>query len=69
MFVNALGNQIFMDCIIGNKDNLDFERINNIIKEDKTELPAGYPRLWFSVYNGQLNILNLRSKVLKSYII
>jgi hypothetical protein len=41
--------------------------IEKIISEDETPLPIGYPRLWFSVYNNSLKIMNLRSKVLKEY--
>lgn len=64
MFFNKLGHQIFLDCI---KSDLDMKTIEKIISEDETELPAGYPRLWFSVYNNSLKIMNLRSKVLKEY--
>lgn len=64
MYFNKLGNQIFLDCL---KGNLDMKRIENIIKEDETPLPAGYPRLWFCVYDSELHIMNLRRKILKSY--
>jgi hypothetical protein len=64
MYFNKLGHQIFLDCI---KGDLNTEVIENIIKEDETELPAGYPRLWFCVYNNELHIMNLRRKILKTY--
>jgi len=64
MYFNKLGHQIFLDCI---KSDLNMEVIENIIKEDETELPLGYPRLWFCVYNNELHIMNLRRKILKTY--
>ena len=64
MFFNKLGHQIFLDCI---KSDLDMKTIEKIISEDETELPAGYPRLWFAVYGNSIKIMNLRSKVLKEY--
>lgn len=64
MFVNKLGHTIFLDCI---KSDLNLKKIEKVISEDETELPRGYPRLWFSVYGNILKIMNLRSKVLKEY--
>ena len=49
----------------GHSAFLTLKLIENIIKEDETELPAGYPRLWFCVYNNELHIMNLRRKILK----
>lgn len=39
--------------------------VKKSLVRNETELPAGYPRLWFSVYNNSIKIMNLRSKVLK----
>lgn len=64
MYVNGLGHQIFLDCI---KDNLDIKKIKEYLLKDMTELPAGYPRLWFAVYGNVLKIMNLRSEVLNEY--
>lgn len=61
---NKNGDTIHKDFIAG---SFSFERVKEIIQKDETPLPAGFPKLWFSVYSGHVYVTNLTGVVLNKY--
>lgn len=61
---NKNGDIIRQDFIVG---SFSKEKVKEIIQNDKTPLPAGFPKLWYSVYAGHVYITNLTGVVLKKY--
>ena len=63
---NKNGDEIRSDFISG---KFDMQKVKEIIANDTTPLPAGYPKLWFNIYGGNLYLTNLTGVTLKSYIL
>lgn len=64
--INANGDEIHQDLIVGSPD---LTKVKEILSLDKTPLPGGYPKIWFSVYGGKILITSLTNVVLKEYIL
>jgi len=61
---NKNGDVITQDFISG---RFDIARVKEIIANDTTPLPAGYPKLWFNVYSKKVIITNLTGITLQEY--
>lgn len=61
---NKNGDTITPDFIMG---KYDATRVKEIISNDITPLPAGYPKLWFNIYANKVFITNLLGTTLKEY--
>ena len=61
---NKNGDIITSDFIVG---KFDATRVNEIISNDTTPLPAGYPKLWFNIYANKISITNLLGLTLQEY--
>lgn len=61
---NKNGDTITQDFVSG---KFDAKRVKEIIENDTTPLPIGYPYLWFNVYGGIVYITNLFGVTLKEY--
>ena len=61
---NKNGDAITQDFVSG---KFDAARVEEIIANDATPLPAGYPKLWFNVYGGKIFITNLTGMTLQEY--
>lgn len=64
--INANGDEILQDFVVGSPD---LKKVKEILSKDKTPLPIGYPKIWFSVYGGKILITNLTGITLKEYIL
>lgn len=63
-FQNKNGDEIIQDFIAG---KFDANKVKEIISNDTTPLPAGYPKLWFNVYQNKVFISNLTGVTLQEY--
>jgi len=63
-FINKNGDIIKSDFISG---TFDTKKVKEIVANDSTPLPAGYPKLWFNIYGGVLYITNLTGITLNKY--
>lgn len=61
---NKNGDAITQDFISG---AFDIKRVKEIIANDETPLPTGYPKLWFNIYGGKVFIINLTGVTLQEY--
>ena len=61
---NKNGDTIIPDFIMG---RFDIIRVDEIISNDTTPLPAGYPKLWFNIYGDKIFITNLLGTTLQEY--
>ena len=61
---NKNGDAITQDVVSG---KFDVARVEEIIANDATPLPAGYPKLWFNVYAHKVYITNLTGMTLQEY--
>jgi len=61
---NKNGDVITQDFISG---RFDIAKVKEIIANDTTPLPAGYPKLWFNVYSNKVIITNLTGITLQEY--
>lgn len=61
---NKNGDVITQDFVSG---KFDTKRVKEIISNDNTPLPAGYPKLWFNVYAHKVFITNLTGVTLQVY--
>ena len=61
---NKNGDAITQDFVSG---KFDVARVEEIIANDATPLPAGYPKLWFNVYSHKVFITNLTGVSLREY--
>lgn len=64
LIINANGNEILQDFIVGNPD---LKKVKEILEKDTTQPPSGYPKLWFNVYANKIFITNLSNSILKEY--
>jgi len=62
--INKNGDTITQDFVSG---KFDRNRVKEIIKNDTTPLPAGFPKLYFNVYGGFVYVTNLLGIVLNKY--
>ena len=61
---NKNGDAITQNFVSG---SFDAKRVKEIIENDATPLPAGYPRLWFNIYAHKVFITNLTGVTLQEY--
>jgi hypothetical protein len=61
---NKNGDAITQDFVSG---KFDATRVKEIIADDITPLPTGYPKLWFNVYAHKVFITNLTGVTLREY--
>ncbi len=64
--INKNGDTITSDFISG---KFNKQRVKEIVADDTTPLPAGYPKIWFNIYGGNLYITNLTGVTLNKYSI
>lgn len=62
--INKNGDTIIQDFVSG---KFDRNRVKEIIQNDTTPLPAGFPKLYFNVYGGFVYVTNLLGVTLKKY--
>ena len=61
---NKNGDAVTQDFVSGRFDDA---RVKEIIANDATPMPAGYPKLWYNIYGKKLFITNLLGVTLKEY--
>lgn len=61
---NKNGDTIIQDFVSG---KFNTQRVKEIIANDTTPLPSGYPKLWFNVYAHKVFITNLLGATLQEY--
>ena len=61
---NKNGDAVTQDFVSG---RFNAARVEEIIANDTTPLPAGYPKLWFNVYAHKVYITNLTGMTLQEY--
>ena len=61
---NKNGDVITQDFVSG---SFNTARVKEIITNDTTPLPAGFPKLWFNVYSNKVFITNLTGVTLQEY--
>ena len=61
---NKNGDVITQDFVSG---SFNTTRVKEIIANDTTPLPAGFPKLWFNVYANKVFITNLTGVTLEEY--
>ena len=61
---NKNGDVITQDFVSGRSDTA---KVKEIIANDTTPLPAGYPKLWFNIYAQKVFITNLTGVTLQEY--
>jgi len=61
---NGNGDTIIQDFVSG---KFDRNRVKEIIQNDRTPLPAGFPKLYFNIYGGFVYVTNLLGVTLTKY--